>query len=189
MFCEYLDECSLTKDSWCGLITKSFNGGGTGITSDENSFLFEFLSLILKRRLSLGVFCKELYGCWQNQDSWGGLMNYLYTGGGTCITGDANLLIFEWMSLWLKHLLSQGVIRFLPIFSPVPLLWRLPIPFRRGMMNVIWICGGVVCLLIFWLTAIKRWETHFWHDNYSCVWVSLLGIKLIASLLSQYNPN
>ena len=33
-------------------MTELFNGGGTGITSDDNSFLFELLSLLLNYRLS-----------------------------------------------------------------------------------------------------------------------------------------
>ena len=33
-------------------MTESFNVGGIGITSDENSLLFELLSLQLKHRLS-----------------------------------------------------------------------------------------------------------------------------------------
>ena len=41
-------------------MTESFNGGGTGITGDQNSFLFELLSFLLKYRLSRGVFCKKL---------------------------------------------------------------------------------------------------------------------------------
>ena len=44
-------------------MTKSFNGGGTGITGDEKSLLFELLYLRLKRRLSQGVFCEELDEC------------------------------------------------------------------------------------------------------------------------------
>ena len=41
-------------------MTESFNGGGTGITGDEKSLLFELLSLLLKHRLSQGEFGKEL---------------------------------------------------------------------------------------------------------------------------------
>ena len=52
MFCEDLDDCWQTKDVWDGLITELFNGGGTDITSDDNSFLFKWLSLKLKHRLS-----------------------------------------------------------------------------------------------------------------------------------------
>ena len=44
-------------------MTESFNGGGTGITADDNSFLFELLYLLLKHRLSLGVFCEYLDDC------------------------------------------------------------------------------------------------------------------------------
>ena len=72
-----------------------------------------------------------------------------------------NSLIFEWLSLKLKKRLSQRVVRCLPWFFPVTLLWRLPIPFGRGMMNKIWVCGGVVCLLFCLLLANKRWEPIF----------------------------
>ena len=44
-------------------MTESFNGGGTGITGDDNSFQFDLLSLLLKNRLSRGVFCEELDEC------------------------------------------------------------------------------------------------------------------------------
>ena len=36
VFCEELDECLQTKDSWGGLMTELLNGGGTGITSGYN---------------------------------------------------------------------------------------------------------------------------------------------------------
>ena len=36
VFCEEGDDCWRTEDSWGGLMTESFNGGGTGITSDDN---------------------------------------------------------------------------------------------------------------------------------------------------------
>ena len=44
-------------------MTESFNVGGTGITSDEKSLLFEFLSLLLKHCLSQGMFCENLDDC------------------------------------------------------------------------------------------------------------------------------
>ena len=44
-------------------MTESFNGVGTGITGDDNSFLFELLFLLLKHRLSQGVFCEDLDDC------------------------------------------------------------------------------------------------------------------------------
>ena len=44
-------------------MTESLNVGGTGITGDNKSFLFELLSLILKHRLSRGVLCEDLYDC------------------------------------------------------------------------------------------------------------------------------
>ena len=46
-----------------GLATESLNGGGTGITSDDNSLIFELLSLLLKNGLSRGVFCEDLDDC------------------------------------------------------------------------------------------------------------------------------
>ena len=44
-------------------MTESFNGGGKVITSDEKSLLFELMYLLLKHRLSLGVFCEDLDDC------------------------------------------------------------------------------------------------------------------------------
>ena len=41
-------------------MTESFNGGGTGITGNEKSLLFELLYLLLKHRLSRGVFSEDL---------------------------------------------------------------------------------------------------------------------------------
>ena len=180
VFCEYLDDCWLTKDSWGGLMTESFNGLGTGITGDYNSFLFELLSLILKHRLSRGVLCEELYNCWGTEDSWCVLMTELFNGRVTSITSDDNSLIFEWLSFRLKQWLSWVVVCFLPWFFPVPLLWQLPITFGRGIMNAIWFFCGVVCLLFCLFMAIKRWEPTFWIDNCSHVWVSVPEIKLIT---------
>ena len=34
--CKDMDDCWQTEDRWGGLMTESFNGGGTGIISDEN---------------------------------------------------------------------------------------------------------------------------------------------------------
>ena len=92
---EELDYCLKTEDSWGVLMTESFNGGGTGITSDEKSLLFELLYLLLKNRLSREMFCEELDDCWQTKDSWGGLMIELFNGGEKDITDDDNLLLFE----------------------------------------------------------------------------------------------
>ena len=50
-------------------MTESFNVGGTGITVDEKSLLFELLSLILKHRLSKIVLCKDLDDCLPTEDS------------------------------------------------------------------------------------------------------------------------
>ena len=94
MFYEDLDDYWQTKDSWGGLITESFNGGGTDITGDDISLLFELLSLLLKNRLSRGVFCDDLDYCWLTEDIWGGLMTELFNVGETDITGDDNLLLF-----------------------------------------------------------------------------------------------
>ena len=44
-------------------MTEQFNGGGTGITGDDNSFLFELLSLLLNNQLSRGVLCEEMDDC------------------------------------------------------------------------------------------------------------------------------
>ena len=41
-------------------MTKSINGGSTGITGDGNSLLFELLYLLLKHWLSHGMLCEEL---------------------------------------------------------------------------------------------------------------------------------
>ena len=41
-------------------MTESFHGGGTCITGDGNSFLFELLPLLLKHLVSQGVICEEL---------------------------------------------------------------------------------------------------------------------------------
>ena len=44
-------------------MTESFNGGGKGITSDGDSFLFELMYFLLKHRLSQGLKCEELDDC------------------------------------------------------------------------------------------------------------------------------
>ena len=44
-------------------MNESFNGQGTGITSDEQSLLYDLLSLLLKHWLLRGVFCEDLDGC------------------------------------------------------------------------------------------------------------------------------
>ena len=72
---------------------------------------------------------------------------------------------------------------------PAPLLCWLPILFGRYMMDAILVYGGVVYLLFCLLMAKKRWDPNFWRNNCSHVWVSVRGIKLITSFLSQYNPN
>ena len=110
VFCEYLDYCWKTKDSWGVLMTESFNGGGTDITGGHNSFIFELLSLQLKHWLSRGVLCEELDDCWQTEDIWVGLMTESFNGGRTGITSDANSLLFEWLPLRLNHRLARGVI-------------------------------------------------------------------------------
>ena len=135
VFCKDMDDCLQTEDSWCGLITESFNGGVSGITGDDNSSIFDLLYLLLKQRLSRGVFCEELDDCWQTEDSWGILMTELFNGGGTGITRYDKSFLFKWLYLRLNHRLSQGFFRCLPWLFPIPLLWWLPIPFGRGMMN------------------------------------------------------
>ena len=116
VFCEDLYDCWRTKEIWGGLMTESFSGVGIGITSGDKSFLFEFLSLLLKHWLSRGVFCEDLDDCWQTKDRWGRLMTKLFNEVGTGITGDDNLLHFEWIPLWLSQRLSQGVFVVYPDF-------------------------------------------------------------------------
>ena len=48
-----LDEFWQTEERWYGLMTESFNGGGTFITRNYNSFLVEWLPLQFNPRLSL----------------------------------------------------------------------------------------------------------------------------------------
>ena len=43
VFYDKLYDCWQTEDTWGGLMTELLNGGGTGIISDDNSFLFELL--------------------------------------------------------------------------------------------------------------------------------------------------
>ena len=44
-------------------MTEQFDEGGTDITGDDNSLLFELIVLLLKHRLSIGVFCEDLDDC------------------------------------------------------------------------------------------------------------------------------
>ena len=155
----------------------------------ETHLLFQLLYFLWEHRLSQGVSCEDLDDCWQTDNSWYGLMTELFNLRETYITGNDKLLLFEWLLLRLKHRLSRGVVCCLPWLFPVPLLWRLPIHLKLGMMNAIWVCGGVVWLLFCLSMAIKRWEPTFWCVNYSNVWASVPGIKLITSFLSQYYPN
>ena len=189
LLCEDLDDCWQTEDTWGGLMTESFNGGGTGITSDYNSLLFEWLSLRLENWLSRGVFCEDLDYCSPTENSWGGLVNKLFNGGETYINGDDNSLIIDWIYLLLEHRLLWGFLCCLPWLLPVPLLWKRPTPFRRGMMNALWVCGGVVCLLFCLLMDIEEWEQMFWSDKCSHVSVSVPVIKLVTIFLYQYHSN
>ena len=50
-------------------MTELFNGGGTCITGDENSLLFELLYFLLNHRLSKGVFYEDLDDCLPTEDS------------------------------------------------------------------------------------------------------------------------
>ena len=98
------------------------------------------------------------------------------------------------VALWVTVLAIKALVitrrRLLPtLIVPCPTLWRLSILFGCGMMNAIWVYGSVVCLLLFLLIAIKRWEPTFWSKNCSHFWVSVPGMKLVTSFLSQYNPN
>ena len=117
VFYEDQDECWRTKYIWGGSQTELFNGRVTVITSDDNSLLFEWLYLKLKHQLSQGMFCEELDDCWQTKDIWCGLTNESFNGGGPCISGDDNLLLFEWLSLRLKHRFSSVLVHCLPWFS------------------------------------------------------------------------
>ena len=145
-----LDDCWQRKDSWVGLTNGSFHGGSVGITGDDNSLLFEFMWLLSRHLLSRGLLGEDLDDWWQTEDSWGGLMTKLFNGRETYINGNDILMLFDWQLLRLKPLLSRGVVHRLPWLFPVPLLWHLPIPFlESGTTNKIWVCGDIVCLIIF----------------------------------------
>ena len=179
VLCEDMDDCWQTEDSWFGLMTESFHVVSIGITGDYNSLLFELLWLLLSHWLSQGVLCEYLDDCWQIEDSWGGLMTELFNGRETDITSNDNSFLFEWQPLQLNPRLSRGVIRRLPWLFPVPLLWHLPRPFLEfGMMNTIWVCGDIVCLLFYLSMAIIRWEPKFWCDNCSHVSLYVPGLKI-----------
>ena len=45
VLCEDMDDCWQTEDSWGGLMTELFNEGRKFIIRDDNSLLFEWLSL------------------------------------------------------------------------------------------------------------------------------------------------
>ena len=94
VFCEDLDDCWRTEDSWGWLMTELFNGGETNINSDENLLFFEWQSLQLKHRLSRGVFCEDMDDCWKTYDSWVGLITELFNVVGTVITSDDNSFLF-----------------------------------------------------------------------------------------------
>ena len=171
-------------------MTELFQGGSIGITSDENSFLFELLWFLLRHWLSRVVLCEDLDDCWQTKDSWGGLKTKIFNGRETDITSNDILMLFEWQSLRLKPRLSRGVVRSLPWLFPVPILWHLPIPFlERGMKNTIWVCGDIVCLIFCLSMAIKRWEPIFWRGNCSHVWLYLPKKNWLRYFLSQNHPN
>ena len=160
-------------------MTELFHGGSIGITGDENSLLFDLLWLLLRHWLSRGVLCEELDYCWQTKDSWGGLMTELFNGREIYITGNDKLLLFEWQSFRLNPWLSRGVVRRLPWFFPVTLLWHLSITFLgRGMMNTIWVCVDIVCLIFCFSMAIKRWEPIFWRNYWSPVSLYVPEIKI-----------
>ena len=171
LLCEDLDDCWWTEDSWVGLMTESLDRGCTGINGDGNLLLFELLSLLLDNRLPQGVLCEELDYCWLIKDSWDGLMNELFSGGETYITVNDKSLLFEWQELRLTQQLSRGFVCCLLWLFPVPVLWRLPIPLKRGTMNAIWVCGCVACLLFCLSMVIKSWESNVLHNNCSHVWV------------------
>ena len=93
VFCEELDECWKNEYSWCGLMTESFNRVGTDINSDDNSLLFEWLSLLLKLQLSRVWWLKIPFGR--------GTMNAIWVYGGVVW-----LLFFCW---WPKKCDSQFI--------------------------------------------------------------------------------
>ena len=161
VLCEELDACLITDDIWSGLMTESFNLGDICITGDGNSLLFELMPLLLNHRVSQAVLCKELGECWQTEDIWYGLMTELFNGGETYITGNDNSFLFEWLSLRLKHRLSRGVIRCLPWLFPFPLWWQLQMPLGSGMMNAIWVCGDVMCLLFYFVYGHQKVRANF----------------------------
>ena len=140
--------------------------------------------LLLRNLLSRGLFGEDLDDCWQTEDSWGGLMTELFNGRETDITANDNLLLFEWQSLQLKSWLSRGFLRRLPLLFLVPLLWHLLRPFlKRGMMNTIWVCGDVVCLLFCLSMTIIRWEPSFWRDYWSHASLYVPGTNIAYELL------
>ena len=168
----------------------SFYGGSVGITGEYKSLLFELMWLLSRNLLSQGLLCEDLDDCWQTEDSWGGLMNELFNGRETDITGNDILMLFEWQLLQLNHWLSQGFVRRLPWLFPVPLLWHLPRPFlERGMTNKIWVCGDIVCLIFYLSTAIIRWEPIFWRDYWSPVSLNVPGIQKFTRFWSRNHPN
>ena len=112
----------------------------------------------------------------QGQLRW--IDDWIIQWGRKDITSNDNLLLFEWQSYQLKHWSYWGVVRCLPWLLPVPILWHVPKPLKLGMMNTIWVCGDLVCVLLCLLMSIKRWEPTFWHNNCIYVWVYVPGIKI-----------
>ena len=131
-------------------MTESYDGGGTGITGDDNSFLFELLSLLLNHRLSLWVSCGELDDCWPTNNIWVVLMTELSNGGKTDITVDENSLLFELLYFCLKQRLSWWVVNWLPLLFPVPLFCndKYPLGVAWWMQYEFWWCCVPVILSV-----------------------------------------
>ena len=189
VLCEELDDCWRNEDSWVGLVTESFHGGSIGITGDDNSLLFELLSLLLSHWLSRGVLCEDLDDCWQTEDSLDGLMTELFNGRETYITGNDNSLLSEWHSLRLKPRLSREVVRRLPWLLPVPILWRLPIPFGTWHdecnMSLWWCCVPVI--LIF--NGHQNVRSNFLAQQLQSYLSSSTRNKIDFDIFFQYYPN
>ena len=108
--------------------------------------------------------------------------------------------IDEWIIQWRRHMYQRWwqlvdiLVNFLAIKAPVITSIRslptliVPCSTFVATTNTLWTWHDE-CNMSLWLMDIKRWDPTFWCDRYSHVWVSIPGIKLITSFLSQYNPN
>ena len=135
------------------------------------------------------VFYEDMDDCWQTEESWGGFMIESFNWGEKDITSDENSLLFEWLSLLLNHRLSRGVVSCLPWFFPVPLFCLLPIPFGHGMMNAIWVCGGLVWMLFYLLIDKKKVRGNFFARQLQSCFSFSTRNKIDYAFLSQYNTH